>query len=425
MVIFSTLLFLSYPHMFFFLFFSSYTHIAVFSMQGVGSLLSVIIVITCLTLGCSDGFTWRFALAFGALPVMIAFPFRLRMHETESFQRVKQEREAQAVLNKETQEVIRLHNIEAPPNYGSTVPQGSPKLHYSGKIKSSKHTSGKTTLQKDTEMMHIVTDCVVQDDYLLNSASNKNITNKPTTTTANTNQFFFPPVPSSKDPLLPHTNSKTTTTTTSPKQSLNTTIGPFSPQNTPEPPLVPSRMSEIHKAFKYYKFHMLGTAFCWFLLDVDFYANGLFNHEITSSIFSLPGQRNTALQDAYYTGVLSIIALPGYWLSVLYIDVAGRKNLQMLGFSCMAGLFFICAIAYEWLMDPGGSMYRKYLFLLIYALTFLFRYVLLCILLRVMWFCFFCLCCISWYTTLQRWCIYLYNIFNTFCLIFSFSHLFW
>ena len=344
-------------------------------MQGVGSLLSVIIVITCLTLGCSDGFTWRFALAFGALPVMIAFPFRLRMHETESFQRVKQEREAQAVLNKETQEVIRLHNIEAPPNYGSTVPQGSPKLHYSGKIKSSKHmTSGQSTQNKETEMMHIVTDCVIQDDYILNSSSNKNSTTNPTTTTnANTNQFFFPAVPTSKDPLLPHTSAKTSTTTTSPKLNLTTTMGPFSPKNTPATPVLPTRMSEIHKAFKYYKFHMLGTALCWFLLDVDFYANGLFNHEITSSIFSLPGQRYTALQDAYYTGVLSIIALPGYWLSVMYIDVVGRKNLQMMGFTCMAGLFFICAIAYEWLMDPTGSMYRKYLFLLIYALTFLFR----------------------------------------------------
>uniref|UniRef100_A0A7S3H6B0 Major facilitator superfamily (MFS) profile domain-containing protein n=1 Tax=Spumella elongata TaxID=89044 RepID=A0A7S3H6B0_9STRA len=38
----------------------------------------------------------------------------------------------------------------------------------------------------------------------------------------------------------------------------------------------------------------------------------------------------------------------------------------------MAGLFFLCALAYEWMMDPTGSMYRKYLFLLIYALTFLF-----------------------------------------------------
>lgn len=67
---------------------------AVFAMQGVGALLSGIVVYLCLYLGFSNAFTWRFALAFGAVPVMIAFPYRLRMHETESFERLKQERAA-------------------------------------------------------------------------------------------------------------------------------------------------------------------------------------------------------------------------------------------------------------------------------------------------------------------------------------------
>jgi len=62
-------------------------------MQGFGSLLSVIVVILCLKLGGSKEFCWRFALAFGAVPVLIAFPWRLQMHETESFRRVNDERE--------------------------------------------------------------------------------------------------------------------------------------------------------------------------------------------------------------------------------------------------------------------------------------------------------------------------------------------
>jgi PHS family inorganic phosphate transporter-like MFS transporter len=65
---------------------------AVFSMQGVGALLSVTVVIVCLSVGMSNAFTWRFALAFGAMPALVAFPWRLRMHETETFERVKQER---------------------------------------------------------------------------------------------------------------------------------------------------------------------------------------------------------------------------------------------------------------------------------------------------------------------------------------------
>jgi PHS family inorganic phosphate transporter-like MFS transporter len=61
---------------------------AVFAMQGVGSLLSVVIVWGCLTAGLTANVTWRIALAFGAVPVVIAFPWRLRMHETETFQQV-------------------------------------------------------------------------------------------------------------------------------------------------------------------------------------------------------------------------------------------------------------------------------------------------------------------------------------------------
>jgi hypothetical protein len=134
-----------------------------------------------------------------------------------------------------------------------------------------------------------------------------------------------------------------------------------------------TRMQELRTAFTYYKWHMVGTALCWFLLDVDFYANGLFNQKITSTIFSTPGHTNTALQDAYYAGILSLIGIPGYYLSVFYIEAVGRKQLQMLGFTMMALLFCICSVFYKWLMDENGGMGRKYLFLLIYALTFLFR----------------------------------------------------
>ena len=65
---------------------------AVFAMQGVGALLSVFVVLLLLSLGFSNGATWRAALAFGAVPAMLAFPWRLRMHETETFERVKQAR---------------------------------------------------------------------------------------------------------------------------------------------------------------------------------------------------------------------------------------------------------------------------------------------------------------------------------------------
>jgi len=60
-----------------------------FSNQGVGNLLSTVVVLICLSAGASYEFTWRFALGFGALPVAIALYFRYKMHETEEFDAAK------------------------------------------------------------------------------------------------------------------------------------------------------------------------------------------------------------------------------------------------------------------------------------------------------------------------------------------------
>jgi len=50
-----------------------------FSNQGVGNLLSTVVVLICLSAGASYEFTWRFALGFGALPVAIALYFRYKV----------------------------------------------------------------------------------------------------------------------------------------------------------------------------------------------------------------------------------------------------------------------------------------------------------------------------------------------------------
>jgi PHS family inorganic phosphate transporter-like MFS transporter len=208
----------------------------VFSMQGIGSLLSVIVVLICLSSGQSTEFTWRFALAFGAVPALIAFPFRLLMHETESFEQVKQNR---------------------------------------------KLTRGTGTLA---------------------SAIKK----------------------------------------------------------------------DAGDAFKLYKWHMLGTALCWFLLDVDFYANGLFSHEVTAKILSPDSGKTTAYQDTVNSSFLCLISVPGYYLAVLYMERVGRKNMQRNGFLAMAVCFTICGAGHDWFLDGRSDSYRRTLFLVVYALTFLF-----------------------------------------------------
>jgi len=203
---------------------------AVFAMQGVGALLSVVIVLFCLCIGLTPGITWRFALAFGAVPAILAFPWRMRMHETESFERVKE---------------ARKHGV--------------------------------------------------------------------------------------------------------------------------------SHSSEFLVAFRLYKWHMLGTALCWFLLDVDFYANGLFNHDVTAVILSA-GLPSTPFYDARNAAIVCLMGVPGYWLSVLYLERVGRKSVQFMGFMMMAILFLICGLGHSWFLADvsGGFSYRKWMFLFLYGLTFLF-----------------------------------------------------
>lgn len=355
-------------------------------MQGVGSLLSVIIVMACLSLGMSDGFTWRFALAFGALPVLIAFPFRLRMHETETFARVAEERKAHGDATTKAGAALDGSGGSgggvgslAPSDY-NILSAGQPTSTGYGSMDAAngpRKTSGGRGGGDGGEEMRMVTDYVISDYYAVNeeTAPLKGTDGLesgavPTNGASHQQQPMQPPQPSQ------------------PQQDCHLYFGSGGlatmplrdgPAHSHAPPAgVPTqphtRMQELRTAFTYYKWHMFGTALCWFLLDVDFYANGLFNQKVTSTIFSTPGHVNTALQDAYCAGILTLIGLPGYYLSVLYIETVGRKQLQMLGFTMMALLFAICSVFYTWLMDPEGGTVRKYLFLLIYALTFLFRY---------------------------------------------------
>ena len=67
--------------------------------------------------------------------------------------------------------------------------------------------------------------------------------------------------------------------------------------------------------------------------------------------------------------------MPGYWLSVQYLERVGRKNVQMMGFFMMGILFFICGVFRDWFLQEGAPFSRKILFLVLYSLTFLFRYV--------------------------------------------------
>ncbi|KAI8870421.1 phosphate transporter [Ramicandelaber brevisporus] len=108
---------------------------------------------------------------------------------------------------------------------------------------------------------------------------------------------------------------------------------------------------------------LLGTAMCWFLLDIAFYGINL----NTGIILSAIGYSGNASKDPAYDVLINsaigniIINLmgivPGYWVSVFTIDKIGRKTIQITGFAAMAVLFFVLGFAYDALLDKSVAAF--------------------------------------------------------------------
>ncbi|KAH9822790.1 Repressible high-affinity phosphate permease [Teratosphaeria destructans] len=103
---------------------------------------------------------------------------------------------------------------------------------------------------------------------------------------------------------------------------------------------------------------LLGTAGSWFMLDVAFYGVSLNNATILSAI-GYSGGANV-YEMFYRTAVGNIIlvcagAIPGYWFTVAFVDVVGRKPIQLAGFVILTLLFCVWGFAY-YDIGTGGKL---------------------------------------------------------------------
>lgn len=123
---------------------------------------------------------------------------------------------------------------------------------------------------------------------------------------------------------------------------------------------------------KKYWHPMVGTAMTWLLLDVTFYGIGSFKHRISASIMEHDAKSDEehVWEEAHFAMICSCLAIPGYLLSVAFIDTLGRWNIQFWGFLAMAVNFF----AVSWLSSNRsfvpGSM--QWMMLVCFGFTFLF-----------------------------------------------------
>lgn len=112
----------------------------------------------------------------------------------------------------------------------------------------------------------------------------------------------------------------------------------------------------------HYKWLLLGTAGCWFLLDVTFYGNSLFSGDVTQAM----GAADTPMEQSVANLWINLLAMPGYVMSIFFLDQVGRKRLQMLGFLVVAMLFGAMSMFHSKLAANVP------LYVGMYALTFFF-----------------------------------------------------
>ncbi|XP_010935743.1 inorganic phosphate transporter 1-4 [Elaeis guineensis] len=120
--------------------------------------------------------------------------------------------------------------------------------------------------------------------------------------------------------------------------------------------------------------HLLGTTTTWFLLDIAFYSQNLFQKDIFSAIGWIPKAATmNALEEVFRIArAQTLIALcgtvPGYWFTVGLIDIIGRFTIQMIGFFMMTAFMLGLAIPYDHWTTPGNHIG----FIVMYAFTFFF-----------------------------------------------------
>ncbi|KAI9025000.1 major facilitator superfamily domain-containing protein [Phycomyces nitens] len=101
---------------------------------------------------------------------------------------------------------------------------------------------------------------------------------------------------------------------------------------------------------------LLGTALSWFLLDIAFYGTGLNNAYILEAIgySSKPTPYETIWSNTVGQLIITCLgSVPGYYLSVIFIERWGRKTIQIMGFGVCTVLFAIMAGAYYQLRDKA------------------------------------------------------------------------
>ena len=81
---------------------------------------------------------------------------------------------------------------------------------------------------------------------------------------------------------------------------------------------------------------LFATTVSWFLVDLVFYGLGL-NYNIMLAAIGYGTTKETVYEYLFNNAIGNLIilcggSLPGYWISMIFIDTIGRRVIQICGF---------------------------------------------------------------------------------------------
>ncbi|OQR97954.1 inorganic phosphate transporter [Achlya hypogyna] len=123
-------------------------------------------------------------------------------------------------------------------------------------------------------------------------------------------------------------------------------------------------MKKVRWSFiiKHYWKSLLGTAGTWFLFDIVFYAQNLF----TASILAVVGAKSTLHTVALQNVLVSLVALPGYYVACYFINKMGRKRIMLQGCTVMTIVFIVLGIWWDEIKKSSAG------FIILFGLTLFF-----------------------------------------------------
>lgn len=147
--------------------------------------------------------------------------------------------------------------------------------------------------------------------------------------------------------------------------------GQSSAEPRPDATAAPSMIQALRN--RAYWRSILGCAGGWFLFDITFYGNSLFSPAILQDVFHVDTKTSTPvigndLQHnlCWQLAILALLGLPGYYVSVCFMDRLGRKTIQIQGFAMMALLYAILAMFLDVMENLPATL------LFVYGLTYFF-----------------------------------------------------